>query len=146
MLVADLCKPRPRLWTLTVLLVDRLVGGAGRIASQHLFVLAHSNTLALHHLQVLETTQHLVVDLECCLDPEGGTLLDGEGLVLEVIHSPGGGQVDHDIGTVLDNQGQGLDHTLGIVGLADGVARVQAQRGLPAVQSFIVLVCTMELC
>lgn len=130
-----------RLWKLTLLRVGGLVSCAGGIATQHLLILANTDTLALDHLQVLETTQHLMVDLEDHLDVELGTLLDGEGLVLESVDGSRGGQIDDDVGTALDNQGQRFDDTLRIAGLADGVAGVQAQRGLPAVEGLIILVC-----
>lgn len=44
-----------------------------------------------------------MVDLEDHLDVELGTLLYGEGLVLEVVDSSRGGQIDDDIGTALDD-------------------------------------------
>jgi hypothetical protein len=116
------------------------VGGVGSIAAEHFLVLANTDTLALDGLDILEATEHIVVDLENNLDVELGTLLDGEGLVLEAVHSTGGRQLDHDVGAALGDQGQRLDDALGVVGLADGFTGVQTQRGLPAVQGFIILV------
>lgn len=128
-------------WILTLLLIGGLVSCAGSIATQHLLILADTNTLALDHLQVLETTQHLMVDLEDNLDVELSTLLNGERLVLKTVDSSGGGQVDHDVGTALDDQGQRFDHALRVTRLADRAAGVQAQRGLPAVEGLVILVC-----
>lgn len=118
------------------------MGGVGRIAAEHFLVLADADTLALDDLDVLEATEHIMVDLEDNLDVELGTLLDGEGLVLEAVDGAGGGQVDHDVGTTLGDQGERLDDALGVVGQADRLTGVQAQGGLPAVHGFIVLVCT----
>lgn len=87
-----------------------------------------------------------MVDLEGSPDVEGGTLLDVERLVLEGIHSSGGGQVDHDVVAALDNQRKRLDLTLGIARLANGGSGVQTQGGLPAVQSLVILVCEESNC
>lgn len=116
------------------------MGGVGSIAAEHLLVLADTDTLALNGLDVLEATENIVVDLENDLDVELGTLLDGEGLVLEAVDGLGARQLDHDVGATLGDQGQRLDHALGVVGLTDRVTGIQAQGGLPAVHGFIVLV------
>jgi hypothetical protein len=116
------------------------MSGVGSIAAEHFLVLANTDTLALDDLDVLEATEDIVVDLEDNLDVELGTLLDGEGLVLEAVHSTGGRQLDHDVGAAIGDQGQRFDDALGVVGLADGFTGVQTQGGLPAVHGFIVLV------
>lgn len=82
-----------------------------------------------------------MLDLENDLDSESGTLLDREGLVLQLVERAGGRQLDHDVRTPLDLQRQGLDNALPrVVGVADGSAGVQSQGGLPAVQGLVVLV------
>lgn len=59
----------------------------------HFRVLGNSDTLALDNLNVVKATQNLVLDLELGHDGELGTLLNLEGLVLEIAR---GRQVDSD--------------------------------------------------
>lgn len=144
---------------LTLLLIHRLVGGARGVTSlwvnsklaksshdaqstyQHLLVLADPDSLPLHNLQVLQTAQHLVVHLEHDLDAERGALLDGERLVLEVVERAGRRQLNHHVRPSLDFQSQTLDDAFPrVIGVTDGGAGGQAQRGLPSVQSFVVLI------
>lgn len=83
-----------------------------------------------------------MVHLKDDLDVEGGALLDREGLVLEALERMGSRQVNHNIGTSLHLQGKGLDDALsGIIGVANGISSGQTQRGLPAVERLVVLVC-----
>lgn len=126
---------------LTLLLVDGLLGSAGGKAAQHLLILAHTDTLALDNLQVLETTQDVVVDLEDDLDVELGTLLDSEWLFLEGVDGTGGGQIDGDVGAAVDDERERLDDTIGVAGLANGLACVQTQGGLPTDHGLIVGIC-----
>lgn len=51
---------------------------------QHLLILADTDTLPSHGLDVLQTAQNLMLDLEDDLDAESGSLLDRERLVLEL--------------------------------------------------------------
>jgi len=67
----------------TFLHVEGLDGGTRRKATKHFLILAHANTLALNGMNVFQTAENLMVDLESHLDLELGTFLDGEGLVLE---------------------------------------------------------------
>lgn len=83
-----------------------------------------------------------MVHLEDNLDPERGTLLDRERLVLETLESAGGGEVNKDVVAAFDFESERLDNAFaGVVGVADGVAGVQTQRGFPAIEGFVVLVC-----
>ena len=66
---------------------------------QHLLVLADANALALHHLDILQSTQDLMLDLENDLGAELGALLDHEGFLLELLQGIGTRQVHHDIWT-----------------------------------------------
>lgn len=126
---------------LTFLRVVHLTSGVGSVTAQHLLILADPDTLTLDDLQVLETAQNFVVDLEGNLDVELGALLNLERLILEAVDRARGGQVDDNIFTAVDLQSQRLDDTLArVVGVGDGLAGVEAQRGLPAVQRLIVLV------
>lgn len=79
--------------------------------------------------------------LEDDLDAERGSLLDGEGLVLERLQGTGGGELNDHVGAALDLEGEGLDDTLaGVVGVSDGGSGVQTKGGLPAVEGLVVLV------
>jgi len=83
-----------------------------------------------------------MVHLEDDLDPESSTLLDRKRLVLETLQSAGGGEVNKDVGAAFDFESERLDDAFaGVVGIANGVAGVQTQRGFPAVEGFVVLVC-----
>jgi hypothetical protein len=82
-----------------------------------------------------------MVNLESNLDVELGALLDGERLILEAVDRAGGGEIDHDVGPALDFQSQGLDDALAwVIGLVNGIATVETERGFPAVHGLIVLV------
>lgn len=82
-----------------------------------------------------------MVDLENHLDMELGSFLNGEWLVLELLDSLGRRQLDLHIVAALDPQGKGLNETLGVAGLSNGVASVQTQGGFPADHGLIILVC-----
>lgn len=70
-----------------------------------------------------------------------GSLLDGERLVLEVIDGTGRGEVDGDVGTAFDFEGEGFDDTFArVAGVGDGSAAAEAERGFPAVEGFVVCV------
>jgi hypothetical protein len=62
-------------------------------------------------------------------------------VVLQSVERRGVGEVDHDVLTARADQGEGLDDTVGVTRLANGVAGVETQRSLPAVHGLIVLVC-----
>lgn len=49
---------------------------------QHLLILANTNALPLNDLEILQTAEDLMLDLEYGLDAEIGPLLDRERLVL----------------------------------------------------------------
>lgn len=83
-----------------------------------------------------------MVHLEDDLDVEDGTLLDLEGLVLEGVERIGSRQINHNIGASFHLQGKGLDDALsGVIGVANRSSSGQTQRGLPAVERLVILVC-----
>lgn len=55
----------------------------GLNADQHLLVLADTNALSLHDLDVLQAAQDVMLDLESGLHAELGSLFDGERLRLQ---------------------------------------------------------------
>ena len=126
---------------LTLLLVDRLLSGVRGVAAQHLLILAHTDTLALHHLQVLQAAEDFIVHLEQDLDVEFGALLNGKWLLLQGVDSAGGGQVDSNVGAAINNERERLDDTVGITGLANWLALVQTKGGLPADHGLIIGIC-----
>lgn len=77
-----------------------------------------ANTHAVHLLEVLETCQNLVLDLELCLHAECSALLDDERLLLEGLKGARGLEVDDDVGTAIDFETERVDDALaGIVGV-----------------------------
>jgi hypothetical protein len=107
----------------------------------HLVADAHACDL----LQVLQTSQDLVLDLELCLHAECSTLLDNERLLLEGLKGARRLEVDDDVGTAIDFETERVDDTFaGVVGVGDVLALAQTKGSLPLVQGFIVLVCRAE--
>lgn len=109
---------------------------------QHLLILANTNPLPLNNLEILQTAEDLMLDLEYGLDAEIGPLLDRERLVLQPVERARSGQVDDDIIAALDLQCQRLDDAFSrVVRVGNRRAGVQAQRRFPPVQGLVVLVC-----
>ena len=79
-----------------------LVGGVGWIASNHLLVLAHSNSLALESLNVFQTRQDFVLNNEGGLHLVSATFLDGEWLFFERLNSARGGKIYCDVWPAFD--------------------------------------------
>ena len=83
-----------------------------------------------------------MLDAETSFHAEGGTLLDGEGLLVEGFQGPGLRQVDHDVGAAFDFQAQGeQDHFAWVVGVRDGVAAAQTEGLFPLAERLVILVC-----
>lgn len=113
---------------------------------QHLLILADANTLPPHGLDVLQTAENLMLNLENDLDAESSTLLDREGLVLELFERTRGRQLNHDVVPAFHLQGEGLDDALPrVIRVAEGRAGVQSQGSFPAVQGFVVLVLRWDM-
>ena len=108
---------------------------------QHLLILTNPDPLAFNRLQILQPTEHFMVDLKDGLDAKHGSFFDGEWLILQRIESPGLGQVNCDVRSTIDLERQGFDDAFSrILGIAHRFARVKAQRGLPSVKGFVVLI------
>jgi hypothetical protein len=94
-------------------------------------------------LQIFQATENLVVDLEDDFGVETGAFLDGEWAVFQLGEGSGGGQLDGDVGTPWGLEGQGVDDALSrVVGVADRLASVETQRGLPSIEGLIILIWT----
>lgn len=87
-----------------------------------------------------------MVNLESGPDMEFGFLLDRERRGLESLHLLLGGEIDNDVFTTLDYQCERLDDTFGVARPTDRLTGIQTERGLPAVQGFIVLVWGRKAC
>ena len=150
----------------TLLLVFGLVGGVGRVRALRLVVSAevHVGILANQHcerqdqtynhllhlslgahpgddLDVFHATEDFVLDAEASFHAESGTLLDGEGLLVEGVQGALLGQVDHDVGAAFDFQTQGeQDHFAWVVGVRDGVAAAQAEGLFPLAERLVIFV------
>lgn len=57
---------------------------------------------ALDDLDVLHARQDLVLDFKAGFHAEDGAFFDGEGFIFEGLEGAGGGEVDDDVGAVLD--------------------------------------------
>lgn len=111
------------------------------VTYEHLLVLADPDSLALDHLQVLQPAQHLVMHLKNSFCAELGSFLDRERLVLQLIQGVRPGEVDGDVGSSRRFDGQRFDDAFPrVFRIADRVASIQPEGGLPFVEGFIVLV------
>lgn len=85
----------------TLLLVFGLVGGVGRVRTNHLLHLVR-DAHALDDLNVLHARKDLVLNSETGLHAESSSFLDGERLRLQRFESTGRRQIDDDVGTALN--------------------------------------------
>jgi hypothetical protein len=69
----------------------------------HLILHAHP----AHHLHILHPAQDLMLHLEAGFHAESGALLDGEGVLVEILKGARLGEVDDDIGAAVDFQSEG---------------------------------------
>ncbi len=98
-------------------------GGLEEKTYDHFTVLANPDSLALHDLDVLQTAEDLVLDLESGPHGELGSLLDLERVVLEGGLATGGREVDRHGRPAGSLHGQGED---------DADARIALIREVPA--------------
>jgi hypothetical protein len=93
-------------------------------------------------LEVLQTRQNVVLDLELCLHAEPSTLLDGEGLLLQSFDGTRCAQVDNDIIAAFDFKSEGEDDTPArVIGVGDVLALSKTKGFLPLLERLVVLVC-----
>lgn len=104
----------------------------------HLRVLGDLDTLALDDLDVVQTTQYLMLDLELGAHGELGAFLDFKGLVLEALLASRRGQVNRDGVAAGRVEGQSKDDAdSGIVGVGNIFAAAQAEGLLVPLERFI---------
>jgi hypothetical protein len=104
-----------------------------------LHLLAQRSTRDL--LEVLETGQNLVLNLELYFHAVLGTLLDHEWLRLELVDSAGGSEVNDHVWASVDFDCEREDDAFArIAGVGDVFALAEAERCLPLLERFIVLV------
>lgn len=77
------------------------------------------------------------------LHAEMGAFFDGEGFRLEGFDGAGSGQVDGDVRSTFDFEGERFDHAASLISGVDcdGWGGGDAQGGFPAVEGFVVFVC-----
>lgn len=93
-------------------------------------------------MDIFQSTQHIAMHLEYDLGKELGSLLDCEWFIFEGFKSVGTSQVEGDIGLSGCLNGERLDDACPwVVGVANGLTSGQAERGLPSVERFVVLIC-----
>lgn len=123
---------------LTLLDVGRLLVRVGSIATDHLGVLGDLDTLALDNLNVVQTGQNFVLDLELGAHGELGTLLDLEGLIFEGGLGACGGEVDSDGVSAGRVHGQGKnDAHSRVVGIRDVGTATKAEGLLVSLEGLI---------
>ena len=117
-------------------------GKEGENAHNHLLILRNLDPFPLRNLQILQSAQDIVLHNEIGLHAELGPFLDGEGFGLQGLDGARGGQVDGDVGTGFDFEGEGFDDAAALVfGVhGDGRGGGNAERGFPAVEGVVVLV------
>ena len=97
------------------------------------------DTHTTHDLDVLHPAKNLMLHLEARLHAEGGALLDGEGVLVEVLERAGFGQVDDDVLAALDFEAEREDDDFArVAGVAEVVARAEAEGFLPFAEGFVV--------
>ena len=117
------------------------------VTYQHLLILTNANPLPLNDLHILQPRQNLMMNLKGDLDTKRRPLFDLERFILEGVDGVGRGEIDDHVGTTFDRQGEGFDDAFARVGrVADRGAGVEAERGFPSVESFVVLVCCDGIC
>lgn len=80
-----------------------------------------------------------MLHLEARLHAEGGALLDGEGVLVQVLERAGLRQVDDDVLTALHLEAEREDDDFArVVGVREVVARAQAEGLLPFAEGFVV--------
>lgn len=108
----------------------------------HLLVSRHLHALALHHLDILQPAQHLVLDLEGGRHSELGALLDAEGLVLEGLFGARHRQINrHGRSTRGVHRQTVNDADAGIRGVGEVLAAREAEGFLVSLEGLIVCVC-----
>ena len=109
-----------------------------RKTHNHLRVLGDPDALSLNDLNVVETAEDLVLDLELGAHGELGSLLDCEGLVLEGVLAAGSGEVNGDGVAAGRVHGQGQDDAdSGVVGVRDVGATTETEGLLVSLQGLI---------
>ena len=125
--------------TLTSLLVEWLISGVWSIRTDHLLVLADSDTLSLDNLDVLKAREDLVLDLELGDHGELSSLLDLEWLVLQGRLRSFSREVDGHWWAAGSLQGEGENDALAwIIWIGDGWSGGKAKGGLVALKRLIV--------
>lgn len=79
---------------------------------------------------------------EVCFHAEFSSFLDGERGLFQVLEGTGAGQVDGDVWSAFDFEGERFDDAAALVFGVDGDGRGggDAEGGFPAVEGFVVLV------
>ena len=72
----------------------------------HLFVLSNPDSFPFHHLQVFQTAQDVMLNLEIGLHAEWGAFFDGEWLRLQSFNGAWCSKIDGDVLTSFDLQGE----------------------------------------
>ena len=86
---------------------------------QHLLIFSDLDALSLNDLEVLETTQDFMLDLEVGLHAELGAFLDNEGLIFERFHAAWRSEVDDEVRAALNFEGKRGDDAAALVRRVD---------------------------
>lgn len=111
-----------------------------KLSYDHLLHLGGERT-PFGDLDIFQTRENVVLHPELDLHAEGGTLLDGEGVVFESGESIGSLQVDDYVWPAFHLEAQGFnDAGAGIVGVADGLAAEDTKGLFPLAEGFVILI------
>jgi len=122
------------IWSVAALLncqdVDPKFIGAEETAYQHLLVLGDTDTLSLNDLDIVETTEDLMLHLELGTHGKLGTLLDLERLILEGLFRSRSGKVNGDRRPACRVHCQGQDDALAwVIGVRDALSTAAESEG-----------------
>lgn len=81
----------------------------------HLLILRDLDSFPLGNLQILQSTQHVVLHDEVGLHAELGAFLDGEGFRFQSFDGTRGGQINGDVGTAFDFEGERFNDAAALV-------------------------------
>ena len=81
----------------------------------HLLILGDLDPFPFGNLQILQTTQHVVLHDEIGLHAELGALLDSEGFRFQSFDGTRSGQIDGDVGTAFNFEGEGSNDAAALV-------------------------------
>jgi hypothetical protein len=123
----------------TSLRINLILLSIRSITSNHLLILANSNTFPLHNLHIVQSRKYLMLNLEFSDHRELSSFLDLKGLILQGVLGSFGGEVYGDGWAPFGFHGKGeYDAVAGVVWIGDVFSAAEAQGGFVSLHGFIV--------